>query len=43
MEQIKARAPTAATVTVEPTVAPAYTHLAWKYGLADMQLGFTGP
>ena len=39
MEQIKARAPTAATVTVEPTVAPAYMHLARKYGLADMQLG----
>lgn len=38
-ERIKARAPASAIVTVEPTVAPAYTHLARKYGLADMRLG----
>ena len=38
-ERIKARAPAAATVTIEPTVAPAYMHLARKYGLADMRLG----
>jgi hypothetical protein len=38
-EQIKARAPASAIVTVESTVAAAYTHLAQKYGLADMRLG----
>ena len=38
-EQIKARAPASAIVTVEPTVAPAYMHLAQKYSLADKELG----
>ena len=38
-EQIKARAPATAIVTVEPIVAPAYMHLVQKYSLADMQLG----
>ena len=34
-KQIKARAPATAIVTIKPTVAPAYMHLARKYGLAD--------
>jgi|SRR5882762_11454082 len=39
-EGAKARAPASMIVTpVESTVAPAYTHLAQKYGLTDMQLG----
>ena len=37
--KIQARAPATAIVTIEPTVAPAYMHMAQKYGLADMQLG----
>ena len=31
--------PATAIVTIKPTVASAYMHLAQKYGLADMQLG----
>ena len=38
--QAKARAPASTVVTpIKSVVAPAYTHLARKYGLADMRLG----
>ena len=37
--KIQARAPATAIVTIEPTVAPAYMHMARKYSLADMRLG----
>ena len=39
-ERAKARAPASTVVTpIELFAAPAYTHLARKYGLADMWLG----
>ena len=39
-ERAKARAPASTVVTpIESVAAPAYTHLVWKYGLADMRLG----
>jgi hypothetical protein len=39
-DRAKARTPVPTIVTpVESTAAPAYTHLARKYGLADMRLG----
>src|ERR1700683_2080457 len=39
-QRAKARAPPSTIVTpIEPTAAPAYTHLAQKYGLTDMWLG----
>jgi len=38
--QAKARTPASTIVTpIESTVVPAFTHLARKYGLPDMQLG----
>jgi hypothetical protein len=39
-ERAKARAPAPTIVTpIKSTAAPAYTHLARKYALTDMQLG----